>query len=78
MRHVIYVPPDLTLRNVPLCIKTAFLYYLATSVVPKLFFSHEPSWLRKITIDPHTITHANKNYPYDGYPKLQMYISELI
>jgi hypothetical protein len=56
------------------CILILFIYISFS----KNFFSHEPSWLRKITTDPHTIAHVNINCPDDGYPKLQMCISELI
>jgi hypothetical protein len=38
----------------------------------------KPFWLRKITTDPHILTHVNTVRPYDSYPKLKIYISELI
>jgi hypothetical protein len=43
--------------------------------VPKTFLLAEPFRLRKITADPHILTHVR---PDDRYSKLNIYISELI
>ena len=42
------------------------------------FLRVDPFWLRKITTDPHMFAHINVKCPYDRYPKLKIYISELI
>jgi hypothetical protein len=55
------------------CILILFIYIS----VSKTFF-YEPSWLRKITTNPHTVTHLNINCPGGGCPKLKMCISELV
>jgi hypothetical protein len=44
--------------------------------VAQTFLLANPYWLRKITTDPHIL--ADVEYTDDRYPKLQMYISELI
>jgi len=31
-----------------------------------------------MTTDPHNLTHVNVEYPGDRYPKLKVYISELM
>ena len=41
-------------------------------------FAFGPIWLRKITTDPHILAHVEIECPDDRYPKLNMYISELI
>jgi hypothetical protein len=38
----------------------------------------DPFWLRKITTDPHILAHVNAECPDDKYPKLIIYISEMI
>ena len=55
------------------CIHVLFIY---TSV--SQFFSHEISWLRKLTTVKHILSHVNIGCPGNGYPKLKMCISELI
>ena len=47
-------------------------------VLPKLFLLADPFSLRKITTDPYNLTYVNTECMDDGYPKLQIYISELI
>jgi hypothetical protein len=46
--------------------------------LPKLVLLADPFWLRKITTDPHILDHANIEFTDDRYPKLQIYVSELI
>jgi hypothetical protein len=41
-------------------------------------FDSGPFWLRKTTTDPHLLADVNIDCPDDRYPKLKMYISELI
>ena len=48
------------------------------TVFPTLFLFADPFWLGKRTTDPHILAHENMEYPNDRYPKLKMYISELI
>jgi len=43
--------------------------------IPKTFLLAEPIWLRKITTDPHILTHVSTVRPDDRYPKLKIYIS---
>jgi len=38
----------------------------------------DPSWIQKITTDPHILAHANMEFQDDRYPKLKIYISEMI
>jgi hypothetical protein len=45
---------------------------------PKLLLLVDPVWLRKITTDTHILALANTDSPDDRYPKLKIYISELI
>jgi hypothetical protein len=42
------------------------------------FFLADPFCLRKITTDPHILAHVNMKYPDDRYPKLKIFISEVI
>ena len=35
-------------------------------------------WLRKLTTDSHILAHVNTEYPGDRYPKLNIYVSEII
>jgi hypothetical protein len=37
-----------------------------------------PFWLQKITMDLHILAHLNVEYLDDRYPKLKIYMSELI
>jgi hypothetical protein len=37
-----------------------------------------PLWFQGITKDPHVVTHVNIECPDARYPKLNIYISELI
>ena len=48
------------------------------AVFPKLFLLADLLWLRKIITDPHILAHVNMECPDDSYPKLDIYISELI
>jgi hypothetical protein len=48
------------------------------AVFPKLFLLADLLWLRKIITDPHILAHVNMECPDDRYPKLDIYISELI
>ena len=45
---------------------------------PKVLLVVNPFRLRKITTNPHILAHVNVACPDDRYPKLKMYISELI
>jgi len=38
----------------------------------------DPFCFRKITTDPHILAHVNVECPDDSYPKLKIYVSELI
>ena len=46
--------------------------------VRQTFLLAEPFRLRKITTDPHILTHVNTVRPDGRYPKLKIYISEVI
>jgi hypothetical protein len=45
--------------------------------IPKILLT-DPFWLRKITTDSHILAQVNIECPDDRYPKLKIYISELI
>ena len=45
---------------------------------PIIFCSQNPSGLKKITMDSHNILHVNMECLDFKYPKLKIYISELI
>jgi len=45
---------------------------------PKVFLIADLFRLRKIATNPHILAHVNIACPDDRYPKLKMYISELI
>ena len=45
---------------------------------PNVFLFAVYSCLRKITTDPHILAHVNIVCPDDRYPKLNIYVSELI
>jgi len=47
------------------------------SVSQTLLFA-EHFWLRKMTTDPHILTHKITECPDDGYPKLKIHTTELI
>jgi hypothetical protein len=49
-----------------------------TLYFPTLFLVADLFWLRKITTDPHILPHVNTECSDDRYPKLKIYISELI
>ena len=55
-------------------------YEWLTAVFPKVFFFliADPFWFRKITADPHIISHVNVECPDDRYTKLKICISVLI
>ena len=55
-----------------------YQYLSADAVFRKLSYSRVPFWLRKITTDPHILADAHTECPDDRYPKLKIYISELI
>jgi hypothetical protein len=38
----------------------------------------DPFWLRIIATDPHILADAHIKFPHDRYPKLKIYIKELI
>jgi len=38
----------------------------------------DPFWFRKITTDPHSLARVNIVCSDDRYPKLQIYMSELV
>jgi hypothetical protein len=42
------------------------------------FLLADPSWIQKITADPHILAHVNMEFLDDRYPKLKIYISEMI
>ena len=46
--------------------------------VPQYFCLGAPFGLRKVTTDPHILAHVNIQCPDERYPKLKIYISELI
>jgi hypothetical protein len=48
------------------------------SSVSQTFLLADPFWLRKITMDPHILAHANIQCPDDRYSKLKIYTSEII
>ena len=50
---------------------------LSTPVLSN-FLLEKPLWLRKITTDPHILSHVNMECPDDRYPKLKIFISEII
>ena len=49
-----------------------------TIIVAQNFLLVGPFWLRKVLTDPHILLHVNIQCPYDRYPKLKIYASELI
>jgi hypothetical protein len=51
--------------------------YLIASIK---FFLVDSFWLKKITMDPHILAHilVYREYADDRYPKLKIYISEMI
>jgi hypothetical protein len=57
-------------------LKPAFLY-ISNQRFPTLF-AHAPILALKITIDPHILAHVNIVCLDDTYPKLKMYVSEMI
>jgi hypothetical protein len=66
------------------CITTCLLAgckcYLAFiwSNVSQTLLLADPFWLRKIITDPHILAQVNIERPDDRWPKLKMYVSELI
>jgi hypothetical protein len=46
--------------------------------ISQTFLLSDPLWLRKITTDPHILADVNTECPDDRYPKLKMYMCELI
>ena len=46
--------------------------------VPQTCLFADPFWLRKIATDRHILTHLNIECRNDMYPKLKIYISEMI
>jgi hypothetical protein len=46
--------------------------------VSQTFFVADPFWHQKITTDPHILAQVNTECPDDKYPKLKIYISEVI
>jgi hypothetical protein len=52
--------------------------YVSRAVFPKFSLLVDPFWLRKITTDPHILPHVNIDCTDDRYPKLKIYISEII
>jgi hypothetical protein len=38
----------------------------------------DPSWIQKITTDPHILAHVDMEFLDERYPKLKIYISEMI
>jgi len=60
-------------------LKITFLVSLWNSHVFRNFYClADPFWLRKINMDLHIVAHINKFCPDGRYPKLEIYISELI
>jgi hypothetical protein len=45
---------------------------------PNFFFFANPFWLRKLITDPHIIADVNTEYQDDTYPKLKIFIPEMI
>jgi hypothetical protein len=52
--------------------------YLPIVQCSPIFLLAGPFWLRKIATDPHILAYVNIECPYDRYPKLNIYISDLI
>jgi len=44
----------------------------------QFIFLAGPFWLRKINTDPHILVHVTIECPEDRYPKLEIYILEMI
>jgi hypothetical protein len=38
----------------------------------------DPSWVKKITMDPHILVHIDMQCADDRYAKLKIYVSELV
>jgi hypothetical protein len=65
------------------CISMIFTDFRMVITTPRSSVSHaflleDPSWHKKITTDPHILSHINIERPDDKYPKLDIYITEPI
>jgi hypothetical protein len=48
------------------------------SSVSQTFMTADPSWVKKITTDPHILIHIDMQCADDKYAKLKIYISDLV
>jgi len=64
------------IRSIMLVLSCNLIYFM--SVFPKHFLLADTFWFQKITVDPHILAHVNTMCLDDRYPKLNIYISELI
>jgi hypothetical protein len=55
-----------------------FFGFLIYNRVSQNFQLADPFWFLEITKNSHSLAHINKEYPDAGYPKLNIYILELI